>query len=818
MIPEKLNDPRIKFCRILKGTKKPFEMDWNNKPYSYEEISKYNNENYGVMGGGSKQLLIIDFDNEELQNKIIPLLPDTFTVKTGTGKYHKYFFSDSAESFKIFDKDMNTLADIQGEGKQVVGAGSIHPNGNKYEVIEDKEIAFLPYAEIKALLIPYDKKPKKEVKEFKQPEGYYNDSFVDLVKSRISLKDILNDCGVDTSKNPTNCPFHSSKGGKCLGFNQDTWHCFHCDESGNLFSLIMKYKNIDFKDTLKYISEKYNLVDEYKKAKEKYIQSKKSEAGIEETDIDNFLIIKLNRAGKRIVEGVNIDKVAEYIEKKFDIRTIFGIREESIEVYNDGVWTVKGRGIIKAEVERLLGIYSRNNTVNEVLEKIKRRTEKPREEADNIPDFKRCVKNGVLDLENVDNIKFLEHSKDYNFRNKFPIEYNPSATCVKILEFIKETFYEDDIPKIQEWFGLHLIRRYAFKRAVIFHGPKNTGKTVVLNLLTNFLGDNVSGLSLQEISRGKPFDLLALKDKDGNICDDLSSGDMKAIGGFKMAVGDGWINGEMKFGDKCRFRNTAKDTNACNKIPNSGEDIDDEAYYERIILIPVENVIPKDKMNKKLIDELTTPEELSGLLNWAIEGYIRLLKQNGFSNEKTPEETKFLMLQKGNSLAEFSAEVLIQCDGEKIDKETLYQVYCNWCHNHKPRLSPDSKDKIGKTLTKFCSYALPSSNGKERYWLNVKINDSYYTFQKNMSIYGKEDNKGNNDVNIDTYVISKPVIPVNKELDSLDSSKEDNDKPEVEVIKINTNGWSKERFDNYQKEKMKELGLELNIFKRSFEK
>lgn len=489
----------------------------------------------------------------------------------------------------------------------------------------------------------------------------------------------------------------------------------------------------------------------------------------EKINVNDFLKFRYNKKLKDYVfNGVDIDKVADYIKEKLKVRTIFGIREETIENFNGKIWEVKGRGIIKAEIEKLLGVYSKNNVVSEVFEKIKRQTEIPREEADNIPDYKRCVENGVLDLEDVDNIKFLPHLKDYNFRNNFPMNYDPEAKCPKIIDFINKTFYEEDVPKIQEWMGFHLIRRYEFKRAVIIHGQKNTGKSVFLNLLNIFVNHNVSGLSLQEIAKGKPFDLLALKDKDANIHDDMSSQDMKSIGGFKMAVGDGFISAEQKFGDKIRFRNTAKDTNACNKLPNPGEDIDDEAYYERIILIPADNTIPKEQQNKNLIDELTTPEELSGLLNWAIEGYVRLVKQNGFSNEKSPEETKFLMLKNGNSLAEFSSDVLLESPGEKVSKDNLYTIYCKWCSDHKPKLSPDSKEKIGRSLIQFVPYVQASKSGSERYWLNVSIRDTWDTIEKNMSNYSESIKQSNIASKNNIYVFSESVPSVPKEDDFTD--------------------------------------------------
>lgn len=199
-----------------------------------------------------------------------------------------------------------------------------------------------------------------------------------------------------------------------------------------------------------------------------------------------------------------VDAVAEEIENEFKIRTIFGLREETLEIYLDGIWIEKGRGILKARIETLLKTYSKNNVVNEILEKIKRRSEISREEADIIPDFKRCVDNGVIDLEDHNNIKFLPHDEKYNFRSKFPVKYDPDIKPDKIQKFIEETFYEEDWKTIQEWVGLHLIRRYIFKKAAIIHGPRNTGKTIFVNILTAFWGGTFQDCHCNK-SQGKTF-------------------------------------------------------------------------------------------------------------------------------------------------------------------------------------------------------------------------------------------------------------------------------------------------------------------------
>jgi putative DNA primase/helicase len=242
-IPIQLRIPGIRFVLIERASKKPFEKDWTNKEYFFDNtrllVHLANNGNYGVQGGAlgnvtGKYLIILDFDNVDVQEQVCAKLPKTFTVKTGSGLLHKYFFSDAGESFKIFDEHMNTLADIQSIGKQCIGPGSLHPNGKRYEVIDNTEIATIGYAELKALVMPFDKKPKRPVPDSEKLENsnipleYREDSFIAQIKTKVSMDQVMKYVGVDITKNPSNCFMHVSKGGQCLGWNEQTWHCFHC--------------------------------------------------------------------------------------------------------------------------------------------------------------------------------------------------------------------------------------------------------------------------------------------------------------------------------------------------------------------------------------------------------------------------------------------------------------------------------------------------------------------------------------------------------------------------------------------------------------
>lgn len=738
IIPKQLIN--CNFNRVRFKEKKAFEIEWQNKPYSYDGIQKYfPKENYGVICGSDLRVLDDDTSDKKLIKLFINEFGKTFRVRD-----HLYFKFDNGYSKKmiLFGENKNHLGEVQGENTYVVGAGSTHPSGELYELKED-----LPIIEIS-----YD----KFIEVFKNyiPSNDFNVKEADIEQGD---EEIINELLPKWNE----------------GNRQNL--------TLNLAGYLRKNKGFGFKHTQQIIQEicrrtgDLDLTERLNAVKETYFKDEeeiKGVSGLKEQEIiletESFLIPKFDKKGEFLNYVVNIDKVAEFIENKYQIRTIFGIKEETIEVYDKGIWSVKGRGVIKAEIEILLGVNSKNHVVQEILEKIKRRTEISREEADEVPDYKRCLENGVLDLEDVNDIKIIPHSKEYNFRTKFPITYNPEANCPEIIKFMNETFDEDDLLKIQEWFGFHLPRRYFKKKFAIIYGEKHTGKTIVLNLLTKFVGGNVSGLSLQEISKGKPFDLLSLKDKDANIHDDLNSQDMRSVGGIKKSVGDGFIDGEMKFGDRCKFRNTAKQTYSCNKIPASSEDIDDDAYYDRILLFLLEHIVPKNEQDDNLLDKLTTPEELSGLLNWAIEGYKRIVKQNGFSNEKEPEEIKFLMIKGGNSLAEFSSEVLQEEAGAKITKDDLYKVYCQWCLEHKPKLSPISKEKIGRKLITLNPYVQSSKSGNDRYWLNLNLKGTWDTFKKNMSNYSESSINSNNsiiynknDTKIDTYIFSRtvPTVP-----------------------------------------------------------
>src|ERR1700704_3630934 len=53
------------------------------------------------------------------------------------------------------------------------------------------------------------------------------------------------------------CPFHNERTPSFYVFAESqTWHCFGCHESGDIFSFVQKQQNLEFREALSYLAEK----------------------------------------------------------------------------------------------------------------------------------------------------------------------------------------------------------------------------------------------------------------------------------------------------------------------------------------------------------------------------------------------------------------------------------------------------------------------------------------------------------------------------------------------------------------------------------
>lgn len=381
---------------------------------------------------------------------------------------------------------------------------------------------------------------------------------------------------------------------------------------------------------------------------------------------------------KRIIPS-DIELISNFILKYYTIITAF--ETDCIFIYEDtkGIFIEGGEVVLKKDVEKYLQQFCKTEVVNEILNKVRRKTyQSVNVFVENNKDFI-CLENGVWCFSQH---KLLSHSPDYKFMNAIPIVYNPEAQCNKIAKFFEEIVYKDKVKLLYELFGFCLIPEYKIQKAIMLIGSGRNGKSVYLNLLRTFLGkQNVSTQSIQRLSVDK-FSSFQLFGKIANIFPDLSSEEIGDSSTFKtLTSGLDPLSAEQKFKNSFVFINHAKLLFSCNQIPKSKDDSD--AFFRRWVIIVFPFIFDGANDNKELINDLTTPEELSGLFNIAIEYSYRLMSEGEFTSAQTTDEIREIYTRLSDSVGSFILDKIDICGEDFIQKDVLYADFVNYCRNFK---------------------------------------------------------------------------------------------------------------------------------------
>jgi putative DNA primase/helicase len=385
-------------------------------------------------------------------------------------------------------------------------------------------------------------------------------------------------------------------------------------------------------------------------------------------------------------------RLADDIMKDYIFRTLRD--NETLYFYDNGVYKENAECIVKDECGQILEDMSTSNRANETIFHIKISTYTPR---NNAPLDLINVKNGMFDLKDS---QLREHTPDIFTLSQLPVIYDPKADCVNIKEFLNQTVAECDIPILQEMVGFCMYREYFIHKAFMFLGDGRNGKSTLLNVIIELLGqDNVSSVALQLFDTNR-FAAGRLYGKLANIYADIPVQAMKNTGSFKMVTGQDYITGEKKFKDHFQFTNHAKLLFSANMLPETHDE--SGAYFSRWILINFPNKFEGKNADKKLLKKLTTNEELSGLLNWGIEGLKRLLKKGEFSSSITTEQTRDRYERMSSPVKAF----LMDCVKEKMDsmitKDDFYKAFIQYCN--KNGLPTIANNVFGRKIKEFAPF------------------------------------------------------------------------------------------------------------------
>jgi len=462
------------------------------------------------------------------------------------------------------------------------------------------------------------------------------------------------------------------------------WHCFRCSSGGGPLSLIAvlegfipcedatkgALRNAKYHQTLKAAVEKQLLDSVHLNFKDpsgaEYFSQFCDEEG---KFIPKLLAQEIQRHCQFVTPGLRTD--------------IYLYREDA------GIWADDGEKIIRELSARLLGEKERINRIKEVIECIKNNTFIDRDKLGR-SSVKVVVQNGVLNLETFELEPF---DPELYALNALPITYDPEKKCPFIIKFLNEVAPKD-LETLQEWIGYHLLKAYPYHKCLMLVGGGRNGKSTFLALLRTFLGEeNVESLSLYLITsninaRTKLYGKLA------NISADISSDELKRTGDLKSLAGGDWLFARKLYQEGFDFLNYAKLSFAANQIPTSPDQ--SRAFFSRWLIIGFPNKFEGENCDPAILSKLTTDDELSGLLNWALRGLQRLVKNGDFTNSPTAEETQELYEQMSDPVTAFISNCLEPIHEGIETKDDLYNAYYLFCRTR--RFSYVMKNILTKQL------------------------------------------------------------------------------------------------------------------------
>ena len=265
--------------------------------------------------------------------------------------------------------------------------------------------------------------------------------------------------------------------------------------------------------------------------------------------------------------------------------------------------------------------------------------------------------------------------------NAIDTEYRPDAEASRWAQFLDELWDEDYATRdaLQEFFGLVLTDETRFQKGFILVGPARSGKGTIARVLRNLLGaKNFCGPSLNQLSQ--PFGLESF------------------IGKKVAVVPDARLDG--------RANRSMVTERLLSVIGEDPQDINrkNKGYWSGVLrtrMMILSNELPdlKDdtgviatrfvilQMHRSFLGqedpdlEDTLCEELSGILNWALEGWQRLAARGKF----IPPGNGELNEQLSGIVSSVRAFVADRCElGAEYSAlvDTIYTAYRDYCQSN----------------------------------------------------------------------------------------------------------------------------------------
>jgi P4 family phage/plasmid primase-like protien len=302
-------------------------------------------------------------------------------------------------------------------------------------------------------------------------------------------------------------------------------------------------------------------------------------------------------------------------------------------------------------------------------------------------DYLLNVQNGTIDL-SEDTPKFLQHAPDMLLSKICNVNYNPAASCKEWEKFLGQIMQgnQEKIKYLQKIAGLSLTGNIQEETCFILYGSTTrNGKSTFCETLIYLLGDYALTM--------KPESLAIKQNTDSR----QASGDIARLAGcrfcnaseppkrmlidtalLKSLLGRDSITARHLHQREFSFIPKFKLVINTNYLPA----ITDDTVFTsgRINVISFDRHFEPEEQDKHLKDKLRQNSELSGILNWCIDG-LRMYRKEGLYPPAAVQQATETYRTDSDKIGNFIKECLTET-GKNSSIKSVYEVYSTWCSDN----------------------------------------------------------------------------------------------------------------------------------------
>lgn len=255
--------------------------------------------------------------------------------------------------------------------------------------------------------------------------------------------------------------------------------------------------------------------------------------------------------------------------------------------------------------------------------------------------------NGIINLKSGE---LMPHDHTKLMTKIVPVKYSLDSECPVFDQFLSDIFpLEDGSPNndligfMQRFIGYCLTGDTSEQKMAIAWGSGANGKGTLLNLINDVLGDyaqtaQAESFMAKQNDNSVSNDIAMLRGARYVLASESKEGRKLNEPLIKQVTGQDKVTARFLYKDFFTFQPAFKLLLLTNYKPTARGD--DAALWRRILLVPFTQKFEGDKVDKSLNEKLRTPEEMEGVLRWAIAGCLMWQREGLKPSKEVIQATK----------------------------------------------------------------------------------------------------------------------------------------------------------------------------------